>query len=122
MKKLLFPALLLAALKVTAADPTIMVLVATWSPPVGGVSPTGYLLQKAVVSNSATNWVQIMTSAAPATNMVIIQPYTASELDWRLCATNFYGTSEWAYAKSPIPTPGVGEVPLPVVNLKIIRR
>ncbi len=121
MKKLIL-ALSLASTLAKAADPTLMVLQVTWSVPVGGVSPTGYILQRAVVSNATTNWTQVMTSAAPATNMLVIMPYTAAELDWRLAATNFYGTGDWAYAKSPLPTPGVGEAPLPVVNLKIIRK
>ena len=63
-----------------------------------------------------------MTSAAPATNMLVIMPYTAAELDWRLAATNFYGTSEWAYARSPVPIAGVGEVPKAVLNFNVTRR
>lgn len=121
MKKLLLSLGLIPALT-QAADPTLMVLQVTWSAPVGGVSPTGYIMQKPVMSGANTNWVQAMVVAAPATNMMLILPYTPNELDWRLAATNFYGTSEWTYARSPVPTPGVGEAPLPVVNLKIIRK
>ena len=121
MKKFFICALLSAALA-KAADPTIMVLQVFWQNAPGGVSATGFILQKALVTAGNTNWSTVQTADKGATNMTIIQGYTAAELDWRLAATNFYGTSEWAYAKSPVPTPGIGEVPQSVVNLRIIRK
>lgn len=115
-------AALLFGLVSRSADPTMMVLLVSWQNQPGGVSPTGFVLQKAVVTAGNTNWVASNGAAAGATNILVIQPFTASEIDWRLAATNFYGTSEWTYARSPVPTPGVGEVPNAVVNLRIIRK
>lgn len=115
-------AILLLGLVSRSADPTMMVLLVSWQNPPGGVSPTGFVLQKAVVTAGNTNWAFSQGAAASATNILIIQAFTAAEIDWRLAATNFYGTSEWAYARSPVPTPGVGEVPKAVINLKFIRK
>ena len=114
-------ALLLGSV-VYAADPSVMVLVVSWQNQPGGVSPTGFVLQKAVVTAGNTNWAFSQGAPAGATNMLVIQAFTAAEIDWRLAATNFYGTSEWTYARSPVPTPGVGEVPKAVINLNIIRK
>jgi len=113
---------LLFGLVSRSADPTMMVLLVSWQNPPGGVSPTGFVLQKATVTAGTTNWAFSQGAAAGATNILVIQPYTAAEIDWRLAATNFYGTSEWTYARSPVPTPGVGEVPKAVINLQIIRK
>lgn len=121
MKKLLICALLAAAIA-KAADPGIMVLVASWVNPPGGVSPTGFVMQKGTVSGGVTNWLTTQTAGAGATNLVMILPFTALEIDWRLAATNFYGTSEWAYARSPVPILGVGEVPKAVLNFNVTRR
>jgi len=79
-------------------------------------------MQKATVVNGATNWTTTQTAGAGATNLLMILPFTALELDWRLAATNFYGTSEWAYARSPVPIAGVGEVPKAVLNFNVTRR
>jgi len=117
-----FAAVVLASVAAVAADPAIMVLQVLWENAPGGVSATGFVLQKAAVNAGNTNWTTITGAGAGATNMLVIQPFTALEIDWRIGSTNAYGTSEWAYARSPIPTPGVGEVPKSVLNLRIIRK
>lgn len=122
MKKLFVIGGLVLSLCASAADPTLMVLQFSWQNQPGGVSPTGFILQKAVVSAGNTNWSTTLTAPAPATNMTVIQPYTALELDWRLAATNFYGTSDWVYARSPGPVLGVGEVPKVPINVNVIRK